>query len=59
MSPGIVIPPREEDKVIDEQGKVKDIFKIFHNSYFRKVRKISENLNGCLCRAVWQGEIKL
>ena len=59
MSPGIVIPPRGEDKIVDENGNVKDIFKIFHNPYFRKVRKISENLNGCLCRAVWQGEVKL
>lgn len=59
MSPGIVIPPREKDKVIDKYGNVSDILKIFHNPYFRKIRRISERLDGCICRAIWEGEIKL
>lgn len=59
LSPGIVIPSRNEDKVIDNSGRVRNIFDIFHNPYFRKARKISEKLDGCLCRAIWNGKIKL
>lgn len=59
MSPGIVIDPRKEDSILNEKGNVKDIFSIYHNNYFRKVRKISNELKGCLCRAVWNGEVKL
>ncbi|MCK5630687.1 MAG: hypothetical protein KAI26_08755 [Nanoarchaeota archaeon] len=59
MSPGIVIPPKEEDCVIDEDGKVKDLFEIYHNPYFRKVRKIAEQMDGCLCRAVYEKKINI
>ncbi len=58
LIPGIAIPPREQDTIIDESSKIKDLFMIFHNKYFREMRKISEDLNGCLCRAYWNGGIR-
>ncbi len=57
LTPGIAIPPRVEDKVVSESGNVKDLFAIFHNEYFRKMREKSEELNGCLCRAYLDGKI--
>lgn len=55
LTPGIAIPPREQDRII-ENG-VKDLFTVFHNEYFRHLRKKSLELNGCLCRAYWNKEI--
>lgn len=49
LTPGISVPPRNEDSIIDESGNVKDVFSIYHNEYFRDVRKRSEDLT-CLCR---------
>lgn len=57
LTPGIAIPPRVEDKVIDDSGNVKDLFITFHNWYFREMRKKSEELSGCLCRAYLDGKI--
>ncbi len=53
LSPGVAIPPREDDRAVDDNGRVRDIFSIFHNEYFRNMRKRAEKLNGCLCRAYW------
>jgi len=53
LTPGIAIPPREEDCVLDEKGDVKDLYAIFHNDHFRRMRKFSEENGGCLCRKYW------
>ncbi|VVB58073.1 Uncharacterised protein [Candidatus Anstonella stagnisolia] len=58
LTPGIAIPPREEDSILDEQGNVKDLFHIFHNGYFSEMRKKSEELGGCLCRAFWEKKLE-
>lgn len=55
LTPGIAIPPRHEDSVINADGSVKDVFEVFHNSYFRRMRKFSEQQGGCLCRNYLQG----
>ncbi len=52
LAPGIALPylPRAEDVVIDESGRIKDLFEIYHNEYFREKRRVSEKLNACMCR---------
>ena len=57
LTPGIAIPPRDQDMVIGSERKILDLFQIFHNDYFRRMRLFSEKLNGCLCRAFWNGKI--
>ena len=55
LTPGIAIPPRADDLILDENGVVKDVFQVFHNNYFRKMRRISEEQGGCLCRTYLDG----
>jgi len=54
LTPGIAIPPRPEDSILNIDGSIKDVFEVFHNPYFRKMRKLSEQQGGCLCRNYWQ-----
>ncbi len=56
--PGIAIPPRPEDRIVDDAGHPKDIFGIFHNEHFRKMRVLSEN-SRCICRDFWEGRLPL
>lgn len=53
LTPGIAIPPRVDDTIIDDLGNVVNVFDVFHNGYFRKMRKISDEQGGCLCRKYW------
>jgi hypothetical protein len=57
LTPGIAIPPRAQDSAIADNGGVKDVFSVFHNDYFRRMRELSESMNGCLCRAFWNGTL--
>jgi len=58
LVPGIAIPPRAEDRVIDGNENVNDLFGIFHNDHFRKMRALSEN-SRCICRDFWEGKLPL
>jgi hypothetical protein len=52
LSPGIAIEPRSEDCLVNHDGTIKTLVNIFFNSYFREMRKRSDQINGCLCRSV-------
>jgi hypothetical protein len=58
LTPGIAIPPRAEDKVLDGSENLNDLFDIFHNEHFRRIRTLSEN-SRCICRDFWEGKLPL
>ena len=41
LTPGIAIPPRAEDTILNDSGKVKDVFQVFHNAFVRILYKES------------------
>jgi len=49
LTPGIAIPPRDEDVVASEA----DLLKITSDSYFAEYRKMSLKENACVCREYW------
>ncbi len=54
LSPGIAIPPRDEDIVaLDGKASVRSLVDVFFNRYFREMRRKSEAINRCLCREFW------
>jgi hypothetical protein len=57
LTPGIAIPPRDEDSIIDANGNVIDLFSSFHNAYFRDMREKSRKFGGCLCRRYTENQI--
>jgi len=55
LTPGIAIPPLQENGIVDDSGKVRDLFSLFHGRHFRDARKIMEKV-GCICRAFAMGD---
>lgn len=53
ITPGIAIPPRDQDAVVDSDDDLRSLMEILSDSYFAKYRNLSQKENACVCREYW------